>query len=151
MAPKDRGEFQERLLDARAGKGGSLRTVGYFRSNTRDEMRLATEDLDLCSEFFPDAKDIALLIKPYATRPSTAGLFFRQHGEFSEAGPVLEFPFRRRALDPEQPGLPPSTKGRGRSRPPQPHDIPVPPQSLAVFFTATPPPIHPLNPRFPLL
>jgi hypothetical protein len=76
--------------------------VGYYRSQTRDGMSLAPEDIELLDEFFPDAEDIALLIKPYGTKVSEAGFFVRKDGAFPEASP-LEFPFRRRELTGEEP------------------------------------------------
>jgi hypothetical protein len=71
--------------------------VGYYRSHTREGMSLATEDLDLLDCHFVGQGDVALLIKPLATKASPAGFFFREDGVFSGVTP-LEFPFRRREL-----------------------------------------------------
>ena len=80
----------------------SAYAVGYFRSHTRDGFSLASEDLELLDRLFPGAAQIALLIKPYATKVSVGGFFVREHGEFPETTP-LEFPLRRRELLGEEP------------------------------------------------
>jgi hypothetical protein len=71
--------------------------VGYYRSHTRDGLALAPEDVELMDRYFPAASNIALVIKPFATKASQAGLFFRQGGVFPESSP-LEFPFRVREM-----------------------------------------------------
>ena len=80
----------------------SAYAVGYFRSHTRDGFSLATEDLELLDRLLPGPAQVALLIKPYATKVSVGGFFVREHGEFPEATP-LEFPLRRRELLGEEP------------------------------------------------
>ena len=76
--------------------------MGYFRSHTRDGFSLAPEDLELLDLFLPGPAQVALLIKPYATKASAGGFFVREHGEFPAATP-LEFPLRRRELLGEEP------------------------------------------------
>lgn len=76
--------------------------VGYFRSHTREGLSLAAEDLDLLDEFFPAPENIALLVKPFATKVSQAGFFIREDGVFPQETP-LEFPFRRREMTGEAP------------------------------------------------
>jgi len=76
--------------------------VGFFRSHTREGMSLTVEDIRLLDDFFPSPAHIALLIKPYGTKVSTAGFFFREEAGFQAATP-LEFPFRRRELAGEEP------------------------------------------------
>lgn len=76
--------------------------VGYFRSDTREGMRLASDDTDLLEACFPSASTVALLIKPYATKVSMAGFFVREYGSFPPQT-KLEFPFRRRELTGEEP------------------------------------------------
>src|SRR5579863_4134699 len=84
------------------GVSPSAYAVGYFRSHTRDGFSLATEDLELLDRLFPGPAQVALLIKPYATKVSVGGFFVREHGEFPEATP-REFPLRRRELLGEEP------------------------------------------------
>jgi hypothetical protein len=76
--------------------------VGLFRSHTRDGLSLSPEDLELLDSYFPGPSNVALLIKPFATKASLAGFFFRQDGVFPNETP-LQFPFRRRDLTGEEP------------------------------------------------
>jgi hypothetical protein len=78
----------------------SRNPVGYFRSHTRDGVGLSEEDLDLLSNCFPEPGTIALLIRPFATKPSVAGFYFKEQEAFQDGAPLLEFPFRRSALAP---------------------------------------------------
>ena len=80
------------------------RPIGYFRSHTRDALTLAPEDVEILDHFFPAPAHVALLIKPYASTASTAGIFIRQGGAFPETSP-LEFPFRRYELTGEAPPM----------------------------------------------
>ncbi len=75
--------------------------VGYFRSHTREGLSLALEDIELMEQYFPSPAQIALLVKPFATKVSIASFFFREDGLFPSAAP-LEFPFRRRELTGEE-------------------------------------------------
>jgi hypothetical protein len=90
---------------ADACDANSANVVGFFRSHTRDGMALGSEDLELLDRHFPEAAQIALLIRPYGTKVSAAGFFFRENGSFQESTP-LEFPFRRRELAGEEAPLP---------------------------------------------
>jgi hypothetical protein len=75
--------------------------VGYYRSHTREGMSLAPDDVQILDEFFPDAENVALLVRPYGTKVSEGGFFVREDGVFPDATP-LEFPFRRRELTGEE-------------------------------------------------
>ena len=89
--------------------------VGYFRSHTRDGCSLASEDLELLDRLFPGPAQVALLIKPYATKVSVGGFFVRENGEFPQATP-LEFPLRRRELLGEEPPRRSLAEGRMEGR-----------------------------------
>jgi hypothetical protein len=82
--------------------GKSAYAVGFYRSNTRDGLKFAPEDVELMNHYFPESSDVALLIRPNATKASTAGFFVREEGVFPETTP-LEFPFRRWDLTGEEP------------------------------------------------
>jgi hypothetical protein len=71
--------------------------IGYFRTHTREGLSLGAEDIDLLDHFFAGPYTVALLVKPFATKVSQAGLFIRENGVFPEKTP-LEFPFRRQEL-----------------------------------------------------
>lgn len=89
-----------RRWDRNSGKPAYA--VGYYRSNTREGLKFAPEDVELMNHYFPDASEIALLIRPSATRASVGGFFTREEGLFPETSP-LEFPFRRWDLTGEEP------------------------------------------------
>ncbi len=72
--------------------------VGFYRSNTRDAMELAPEDLQLLEQRFPMPTAVCLLVKPYATHASEATFFSRAEGQFSSEPAEMTFPFRRKEL-----------------------------------------------------
>jgi len=76
--------------------------VGYYRSHTRDGLTLQPDDIQLLDQFLPAAVKVALLVKPFATKPSVAGFFVRKDGAFPATTP-LEFPFRRWEMTGEEP------------------------------------------------
>lgn len=100
FSEEDAEAFEEACR--RWGSADPAYAVGYFRSHTRDGLSLGQEDVALLDEYFQEPASVALLIKPFATKPSVAGFFFREDGVFSEAT-ALEFPFRRRELTGEAP------------------------------------------------
>ena len=72
--------------------------VGYYRSHTREGLALQPEDIHLLEHHF----QLALLVKPFATKPGIGGFFVRENGVFPAATP-LEFPFRRWEMTGEEP------------------------------------------------
>ena len=102
LSSEERGVFEEAAEAWRAEAGQPSYAVGYFRSHTRDGLGLMPEDIELMDRCFPEPSNVVLLVRPYATRASTAGFFFRENGVFQETTP-LEFPFRRRELTGEEP------------------------------------------------
>ncbi len=91
LTEDDSRRFQEEWNHA-----GS-RAIGYYRSDTRTAMSIGEEDRHLISRFFPDPDMPVLLIRPFATKVSHAGFFFRKDGRFPEQTP-LGFPFSRKLL-----------------------------------------------------
>ncbi|MEP7364133.1 MAG: hypothetical protein ABI972_12830 [Acidobacteriota bacterium] len=84
--------------------GGHSTVIGLFRSHTREGFHLTVEDVDLMDRMVPDPAAVMLLVKPYATRVSVGGFFFREDGGIQKMdAPYLEFPFRRRELAGEGP------------------------------------------------
>jgi hypothetical protein len=73
--------------------------VGYFRSHTRDGLGLSVEDIELLDRHFADPSHLALLIRPFASKPMQAGFFFRENGAFQKETP-LPFIFSRKELAP---------------------------------------------------
>lgn len=98
LSDDDRATFAETLERWKPGSDRRIYAVGYYRGHTRDGLCLAAEDLALLEELFPDPSSIALIVKPYATKVSMAGIFFREDGQFKADASHLEFPFRRKEL-----------------------------------------------------
>jgi TonB family protein len=72
----------------------STRVIGYFRSHTRKGLLLDAEDLAFLEPRFPDPLHVVLLIRPFAAKVSSAGIFIRQNGKFNGENSHREFPFR---------------------------------------------------------
>ncbi len=98
LSETDMQAFDDVCSRWRRTEDSTLYAVGYFRSHTREGLGLGPDDLDLCARYFADPSSVALLIRPYATRVSTAGFLFYENGKFQDS-PYLEFPFRRRELE----------------------------------------------------
>ncbi len=77
---------------------GGRPVVGFFRSHTRKGVQLDPEDLTLLDSRFSAAHQIALLIRPFATKPSVAGIFVREEGAVRGECSYKEFPFRSSQL-----------------------------------------------------
>lgn len=102
FSEEERTAFEDAIARWPGDLLGAAIPVGFFRSHTREGMSLTEEDLDLMNRYFRDPAQVALLVKPFATKVSVAGLFARQAGEFPAETP-LEFPFRRREITGEAP------------------------------------------------
>lgn len=101
FSPADRAVFEETLARLSVAAAPGPVPVGFFRSNTRDSVGLQAEDLELLDYWFPSPNDVVLMIRPFATRVSTATFLVRDNGKFPEGAPELEFPFRRKDVAPE--------------------------------------------------
>jgi hypothetical protein len=99
LSEGDERRYAETLARWRPGPDRRMYTVGCYRSHTREGMALSAEDLVLFDSHFPDLSSVFLLVKPFATRVSLAGFFFREEeGKVHNDPTYLEFPFRRREL-----------------------------------------------------
>lgn len=114
LSEEDARAFEAALSGAKNSPDPLLRPIGYFRSHTRDGVGLSSEDFAILDLHFPEPDAVVLVIRPYATKVSQAGFYFKEDGKFPSGPPVLEFPFRRRDLDPDGP-VPPRP-GRGADR-----------------------------------
>jgi hypothetical protein len=101
LTADDGAAFDDACVRAEPDPSRPTYAVGYFRSHTRDGLSLAPEDIGLLEHYFPSPSQIALLVKPFATKVSVASFFFREDGLFPSTAP-LEFPFRRRELTGEE-------------------------------------------------
>lgn len=117
LSPPDFESLSGSLERLRAATDSNLKPVGFFRSHTRDAAGLVDDDITLLDRFFPDPNALVLLIKPYATRVSTATFFFRENGAFPTEPPQVEFPFRRKDLAPGDESFASRVSAIGRSAP----------------------------------
>ncbi len=118
LSEGDGAAFDEACRNWQPQESREAYAVGFFRSDTREGMSLTAEDVEVLDAYFPSPAHIALLIKPYGTKVSMAGFFFREDGLFQEKTP-LEFPFRRAELLGGRPGARNSgleSRARGTAR-----------------------------------
>ena len=93
LSAKDMALFREAVARRQPSLEQDSYAVGFFRSHTREGFALNEKDAVLFREFFRDPLDVALLIKPFATRAATAGFFVQDKAGLVTAATPLEFPF----------------------------------------------------------
>src|SRR5207237_10741849 len=112
LSDTESSRFQ-RAPEQRIASGSAV--AGFFRSHTRKGMALDSDDLAFYNAQLRDPHQIALLIRPFATKASTAAIFIREGGKVNGDASYLEFPFRSSEL-----------KGKSST---QPEAAPAPPAS----------------------
>lgn len=157
LSPTDEQRFRDAVARWQPSLDRDSYAVGYFRSHTRDGFTMDERDAAVMREFFRDPVDVALLIKPFATRAATAGFFLKEKGELVTASTPLEFKFetparpaaaaqetppapapepKARAVAPTAVAAPP-TPAATRSRPPRTSPLVAPdPQGQRDLFAA---------------
>ncbi|MEO8593806.1 MAG: TonB family protein [Candidatus Solibacter sp.] len=151
LSDADMGRFEQAVQQRLAsGKG----IAGFFRSHTRKGISLDADDLAVLQARFRDPHHIALLVRPFATKASAAGIFIWENGKVNSDASYLEFPFRSSELGAgallEAPEKSPSPKQAPRAqivpiapRRETPLEAPAPvaaPVAGAPALTAPPPP-----------
>ena len=101
LSDADMGRL-ERAMEQRPVNGG-LVVVGFFRSHTRKGVALDADDLALMKARFSESRQVALLIRPFATKASTAGIFIWEDGTMRGDASYLEFAFRSSELTASKP------------------------------------------------
>src|SRR5258706_9410927 len=101
LSEEDVQAFEGSLEQLQNGGEKSLRPIGYFRSHTRDLVRLGEEDRPLLSKYLPEPETVVLLIRPFGTKPSIAGFYFKENDGFQSGAPLQEFSFRSKDLAPK--------------------------------------------------
>ena len=155
LSDADMGRL-EQVIQQRAANGRSV--AGFFRSHTRKGISLDADDLAILQARFRDPHHIALLVRPFATKASTAGLFIWENGQVNGDSSYLEFPFRSSELgtgtviDPSEAKTAPSAKSNLRAQivpiasrrevapePPPPAPVATAPAPVAPPVAAAPP------------
>ncbi len=95
LSNNDLQAFRSALDRFRPSAGTVPYGVGYWRAHTREGLALDSSDLTLFQQSFQDKRAIALVVKPYATRPSKARFFLQDASGLSLTGVPPEFPFAR--------------------------------------------------------
>lgn len=118
----DKQKFQDAVAKWQPSLERELYAVGYFRSHTREGFSFDEKDAALFREFFRDPNDVALLIKPFATRSATAGFFLQDNGSLAIAESPSEFTFAppgKRDFEAHEPLVPaPEPSAKPASTPP---------------------------------
>ena len=83
----------ECAIEKRLAAGGAG-VAGFFRSHTRKGIALDADDLAFFADRFRDPHHIALLVRPFATKVCTGGIFIWEGGKVHGDASSLEFPFR---------------------------------------------------------
>jgi hypothetical protein len=93
LSANDMALFREAVARWQPSLERDSYVVGFFRSHTREGFMLNEKDAGLFREFFRDPLDVALLIKPFATRAATAGFFVQDKTALVTSATPLEFAF----------------------------------------------------------
>lgn len=98
LSEQDKLVLEATLAKWAPASGKLIGVVGFYRSHTRKDLFLSDHDLALISDYLPDPANVFLLVKPFTTRASIAGFFFREGDHIRHTSSYLEFPFERSAL-----------------------------------------------------
>lgn len=99
LSANEEARFAATVKKYEGGEERQLYIVGTFRSHTRDnQIVLSQEDVDLFRKYANDPSNLILLVRPFATKASVAGIFLEEDGDFRREASLKEFPFRRRDL-----------------------------------------------------
>ena len=96
LSDADMARF-ERVIEQHGGQSGPS-VMGFFRSHTRKGLSLDAEDAAFFQARFRDPLQIALLVRPAATKASVGGIFIWEDGALHAESSYLEFPFRSAEL-----------------------------------------------------
>jgi hypothetical protein len=99
LSANEEARFASTIKKYEGGEERRLYVVGTFRSHTRDnQIVLSQDDVDLFRKYANDPSNLILLVRPFATKASVAGIFLEEDGDFRREPSLKEFPFRRRDL-----------------------------------------------------
>ena len=123
LSDADMARFERAIQQRLAGGQG---IAGFFRSQTRKGMSLDGDDLTFFEQRFRDPHQLILLVRPYATKASTAAIFVREGGKINGDSSLLEFPFRSSELGPAKSGSDPAEAAPKPAAPPPAPAAPKP-------------------------
>lgn len=89
---------RKRIEKALRRTAGNSQVVGYFRSHTRPGLYLDEDDMAVIRSYFSNPNDVIMLVRPHATRTSSAGFFFWENDDMRRHSTYREFPFNKAEL-----------------------------------------------------
>jgi TonB family protein len=89
----------ERVITQHSGSD-TAQVVGFFRAHSRKGLSLDLDDTAFLDARFRAPHHVALLVRPFATKTSVAGIFIREDGTFHGKASYLEFACRSSQLTP---------------------------------------------------
>ncbi|PWU09880.1 MAG: hypothetical protein C5B51_05485 [Terriglobia bacterium] len=109
LSPKDQTGLEE-LLDAARRNFSDLQPAGWYHSHTQSSISLSQADLDLHKRFFPEAWQVALVVRPSPGGSTRAGFFFRERdGIMRTESSYQEWVLDEPAIGQLPAGMPPSS------------------------------------------
>jgi len=106
-------------IEKRGGAAGA-RVAGLFRSHSRKGLALDAEDMQVLEARFRQPWQVALLVRPFATKVSAAGVFIWEDGRMRGESSYLEFPFRSSELTAAEGATDASAPAAGNTEAPLP-------------------------------
>ena len=93
LSPADEAVLEEMLAQASGDRElEGMVPVGFYHSHTRSGILLTEKDAELFDRHFPEAWQVALVVRPYQFEPSRGGFFFREaDGAMRTAASYREF------------------------------------------------------------
>ncbi|HVX65434.1 MAG TPA: hypothetical protein VHA11_02470 [Bryobacteraceae bacterium] len=126
LSDRDHARFRTTLEAPRSDRDlAGMVPVGWYHSHTRSGIFLSPADLEIQDRYFPNRRQVALVVKPEATGPGRAGFFVREGNGSIQAGASYQ-EFAIPVLNPRA----------HVAEPPEPVDPPQPP--AAELETAAP-------------
>jgi len=98
LSDEEKARMEDVIRRKKAIPGQASAVVGFFRSNTRKQLALDDEDLEVFGRYFSRPEQVFLVVKPFAAKASTGGIFIWEGGRVREEGSYIEFPYRRSEL-----------------------------------------------------
>ncbi|MBZ5582736.1 MAG: hypothetical protein LAQ30_11145, partial [Acidobacteriia bacterium] len=148
LSDADLGRFDAAMERRAAARG--LRVLGFYRSHTRKGLCLDAEDMILFNTRFSDPRRVALLVRPYATKPSVGAVFIWENGQVRGDASYQEFPFQSAQLASARgAGKPGASGARGSSAAPGLAIVKPPVRAPSRLEIAPPEPPAPRPPAVP--
>src|SRR5262249_16997993 len=96
LSEHDRNRLKERIAAHRSK--GRLSVVGFYRSHTRKDFAITTEDADLFSAHFAKSSNVFLLIQMDSSGAGRGGFLIWEGRTIRSKAPYLSFPLDPSAL-----------------------------------------------------